>query len=97
MTTWHTCFQRTLLLLWQIQPGSSGLWADTGCRGLAARYRMPMELAVTLASLALYDIVIFCDDSGRHLHFAPEALAPIHSNHFLVSLLMTLCVWACPG
>ena len=34
------------------------------CSGLAAKYRMPMELAITLAALALYDIVIFCDDSG---------------------------------
>ena len=34
------------------------------CSGLAAKYRMPMELAISLAALALYDIVIFCDDSG---------------------------------
>jgi len=31
---------------------------------LAARWRMPKELALDLASLALYDIVLFVDDSG---------------------------------
>jgi len=31
---------------------------------LAARWRMPKELAIDLASLALYDIVIYGDDSG---------------------------------
>ena len=34
------------------------------CRALAARWNMPVELAVDLAALALYDIVIFADDSG---------------------------------
>ena len=33
-------------------------------RQLAARWNMPMELATDLASLALYDIVIYADDSG---------------------------------
>ncbi|KAK9856119.1 hypothetical protein WJX84_003291 [Apatococcus fuscideae] len=33
-------------------------------RALAQRYNMPMELAVSLAGLALYDTVIFVDDSG---------------------------------
>ena len=36
------------------------------CRSLAQKYNMPMELAVALAGLALYDIVIFVDDSGEH-------------------------------
>jgi len=31
---------------------------------LAARWRMPVELAVSLSALALYDIVIYADDSG---------------------------------
>lgn len=31
---------------------------------LAQRWRMPTELAVDLAALALYDIVIYADDSG---------------------------------
>eukprot|EP00879_Flechtneria_rotunda_P002346 GHRR01002541.1.p1 GENE.GHRR01002541.1~~GHRR01002541.1.p1 ORF type:complete len:321 (+),score=109.78 GHRR01002541.1:331-1293(+) len=31
---------------------------------LAARWRMPTELAIDLAALALYDIVIYADDSG---------------------------------
>ena len=35
-------------------------------RALAQKYNMPMELAVALAGLALYDIVIFVDDSGEH-------------------------------
>ena len=35
-----------------------------GCRGLAAKYHMPMELAYSMASLALYDIIIYADDSG---------------------------------
>ena len=34
------------------------------CRGLAAKYHMPMELAYSLATLALYDVIIYCDDSG---------------------------------
>lgn len=34
------------------------------CRSLAAKYNMPMELAYSLATLALYDIIIFADDSG---------------------------------
>jgi len=31
---------------------------------LAARWRMPVELAVDLSALALYDVVIYADDSG---------------------------------
>lgn len=31
---------------------------------LAARWRMPVELAIDLAALALYDVVIYGDDSG---------------------------------
>lgn len=31
---------------------------------LAQKWRMPTELAVDLAALALYDIVIYADDSG---------------------------------
>ena len=34
------------------------------CRQLAQRWNMPTELAHDLATLALYDIVIFADDSG---------------------------------
>ena len=49
---------------WDAESGLSGLRWNVACRGLAAKYRMPMELAISLASLALYDIVIFCDDSG---------------------------------
>jgi hypothetical protein len=30
----------------------------------AARWRMPVELAIDLAALALYDVVIYGDDSG---------------------------------
>lgn len=33
-------------------------------RGLAAKYHMPMELAYSMASLALYDVIIYADDSG---------------------------------
>jgi hypothetical protein len=33
-------------------------------RAMAQRYNMPVELATDLATLALYDIVIFADDSG---------------------------------
>ncbi|DBA80735.1 hypothetical protein WJX77_004806 [Trebouxia sp. C0004] len=33
-------------------------------RSLAAKYNMPMELAYSLATLALYDIIIYADDSG---------------------------------
>lgn len=33
-------------------------------RGLAAKYHMPVELAYSMASLALYDIIIYADDSG---------------------------------
>ncbi|KIZ02628.1 hypothetical protein MNEG_5332 [Monoraphidium neglectum] len=32
--------------------------------GLAARWRMPVELALDFAALALYDIVLYADDSG---------------------------------
>ena len=34
------------------------------CSALAQRWNMPRELAYDLAALALYDIVIYCDDSG---------------------------------
>ena len=33
-------------------------------RSLAARWNMPLELATDLASLALYDVIIYADDSG---------------------------------
>lgn len=33
-------------------------------RDLATRWRMPVELALDLSSLALYDIILFADDSG---------------------------------
>eukprot|EP00208_Stichococcus_sp_RCC1054_P008332 CAMPEP_0206152440 /NCGR_PEP_ID=MMETSP1473-20131121/39327_1 /ASSEMBLY_ACC=CAM_ASM_001109 /TAXON_ID=1461547 /ORGANISM="Stichococcus sp, Strain RCC1054" /LENGTH=348 /DNA_ID=CAMNT_0053549999 /DNA_START=127 /DNA_END=1173 /DNA_ORIENTATION=- len=33
-------------------------------RGLAARWNLPVELCLDLAGLALYDVVIYCDDSG---------------------------------
>ena len=38
------------------------------CRSLAQKYNMPMELAVSLAGLALYDTVIMVDDSGMICH-----------------------------
>lgn len=31
---------------------------------ISCRWRMPVELAVTLSALALYDVVIYADDSG---------------------------------
>ena len=34
------------------------------CSALAQRWNMPLEMAYDLAALALYDIVIYCDDSG---------------------------------
>lgn len=34
------------------------------CRQLAQRWNMPLELAYDLSTLALYDIVIYADDSG---------------------------------
>lgn len=34
------------------------------CSGLAQRWNMPLELAYDLATLALYDVVIYADDSG---------------------------------
>ena len=33
------------------------------CRALAVKWRMPVELALDLVALALYDIVIYADDS----------------------------------
>ena len=33
------------------------------CRALAIKWRMPVELALDLVALALYDIVIYADDS----------------------------------
>lgn len=33
-------------------------------RALAAEWDIPMEIATDLAALALYDIVLYCDDSG---------------------------------
>lgn len=33
-------------------------------RALASHWNMPLELATDLTSLALYDIVIYADDSG---------------------------------
>lgn len=38
--------------------------ADYCCRQLAQRWNMPLELAYDLSTLALYDIVIYADDSG---------------------------------
>ena len=38
--------------------------SSAACSGLAQRWGMPRELAYDLAALALYDIVIYCDDSG---------------------------------
>jgi hypothetical protein len=48
------------------------LWHALSMRPLATllalfalrRWRMPVELAVTLSALALYDVVIYADDSG---------------------------------
>lgn len=34
----------------------------------ACRWRMPVELAVDLSALVLYDIVIYADDSGSMMH-----------------------------
>ncbi|KAK9799327.1 hypothetical protein WJX73_002748 [Symbiochloris irregularis] len=33
-------------------------------QSISQKYRMPMEVASSLVSLALYDTVLFCDDSG---------------------------------
>ena len=33
------------------------------CRGLARKWNMPVELACDLVALALYDIVVYADDS----------------------------------
>ena len=33
-------------------------------QALAARWRMPVELALDFCSLALYDVILYCDDSG---------------------------------
>jgi hypothetical protein len=38
--------------------------ADVPVAAAAARWRMPVELAIDLAALALYDVVIYGDDSG---------------------------------
>lgn len=49
-------------------PSQSGFVAalsDCGCCAVpVCRWRMPTELAIDLAALALYDIVIYGDDSG---------------------------------
>jgi hypothetical protein len=37
---------------------------DAAAAAAAARWRMPVELAIDLAALALYDVVIYGDDSG---------------------------------
>jgi len=33
-------------------------------KAMAQRYNMPLELATDMVTLAMYDVVIFCDDSG---------------------------------
>lgn len=33
-------------------------------RSLATEWDIPLEIATDLAALALYDIVLYCDDSG---------------------------------
>jgi len=43
---------------------SSRLDSRVNFRDLAARWSMPLELALDLAALALYDVVIVADDSG---------------------------------
>uniref|UniRef100_A0A383VTZ6 VWFA domain-containing protein n=2 Tax=Tetradesmus obliquus TaxID=3088 RepID=A0A383VTZ6_TETOB len=47
-----------------LQALAGRLDARVNFRDLAARWRMPVEMALDLASLALYDIVLFADDSG---------------------------------
>ena len=42
----------------------SNQYVSACCRALSQRWNMPLELAHDLATLALYDIVIFADDSG---------------------------------
>ncbi|WIA39813.1 hypothetical protein OEZ86_005866 [Tetradesmus obliquus] len=47
-----------------LQAVAARLDARVNFRDLAARWRMPVELALDLASLALYDVILFADDSG---------------------------------
>eukprot|EP00775_Hariotina_reticulata_P010678 gene10678-10837_t len=47
-----------------LQALASRLDSRVNFRDIAARWQMPVELALDLAALALYDIVIFADDSG---------------------------------
>jgi uncharacterized protein YegL len=47
-----------------VQALASKLDSRVNFRELAARWRMPLELALDLCSLALYDIILFADDSG---------------------------------
>lgn len=43
------------------------LKGDALFRALAQRYNMPVELATDLATLALYDIVIFAGERNTHV------------------------------
>lgn len=45
---------------------------------LAARWGMPTELAVDLSSLALFDVVLFCDDSGSMESEEGERIRDLH-------------------
>ncbi|KAF8058948.1 hypothetical protein HT031_005516 [Scenedesmus sp. PABB004] len=46
-------------------------------RALAARWRMPVELALDLSALALYDVVVFADDSGSMESDGGERIADL--------------------
>eukprot|EP00878_Enallax_costatus_P001729 GHUV01001885.1.p1 GENE.GHUV01001885.1~~GHUV01001885.1.p1 ORF type:complete len:469 (+),score=162.03 GHUV01001885.1:143-1549(+) len=48
----------------RLQDVTSRITQRVDFHALAARWRMPTELAVDLAALALYDIIIYADDSG---------------------------------
>ncbi len=48
---------------------------DALFRALAQRYNMPVELATDLATLALYDIVIFAGERNTHVR-APQSPQP---------------------
>lgn len=46
-------------------------------RSLAAEWDIPMEIATDLAALALYDIVLYCDDSGSMRYVQYVLMSPL--------------------
>ncbi|GAA5962937.1 hypothetical protein JCM21900_005349 [Sporobolomyces salmonicolor] len=48
----------------QLEPLAHRIAASGALQRVAQEWRMPLEIAMDLAKLALFDVVLYCDDSG---------------------------------